>query len=79
MEEAYEQWHGRICIAGGMDVDFICRESEYAIVARVRAMLERTQTRGGYLVGTGNSVPEYMPQAKYLAMVKEAIGYDPIG
>lgn len=78
VEEAYEQWQGRICIAGGIDVDFICRETEAAVAARVRAMIERTSDRGGYLVGTGNSVPEYMPQSKYLAMVKEAIGYDPI-
>ncbi|MBE0601968.1 MAG: hypothetical protein IH607_09285 [Firmicutes bacterium] len=79
VEEAYEQWHEKLCILGGMDVDFICRESEAAIAARVRAMMERTATRGGYLIGTGNSVPEYMPQNKYLAMVKEAIGYDPLG
>ncbi len=78
VEEAYEQYHGRIAIAGGMDVDFICRESEEAIRQRVRAMIERTGTRGGYLIGTGNSVPSYMPQNKYLAMVKEAIGYDPL-
>ena len=75
---AYEEYHSRIAIAGGMDVDFICRESEEAIRQRVRAMIERTGTRGGYLIGTGNSVPSYMPQNKYLAMVKEAIGYDPL-
>jgi uroporphyrinogen decarboxylase len=40
-------------------------------------MMDRTEKRGGYLIGTGNSVPAYMPQNKYLAMVKEAIGYDP--
>jgi len=78
VEEAYEQYHGCIAIAGGMDVDFICRESEDAIYSRVRAMMKRTGARGGYFVGTGNSVPAYMPQNKYLAIVKEAIGYDPL-
>ena len=78
VEEAYEQYHGRIAIAGGMDVDFICRQSEEVIRDRVRAMIERTAARGGYFVGTGNSVPSFMPQRKYLAMVKEAIGYDPL-
>ena len=61
VEEAYEQWNGRICIAGGLDVDFLCRESEETIANRVRAMLERSSARGGYLIGTDNSVPEYMP------------------
>ena len=78
VEEAYEQWAGRICILGGIDVDFICRETEEAIKARVRAMLQRTSARGGYLLGTGNSVPEYIPRQNYLAMVSEAIGYDPL-
>lgn len=78
VEDAYEQWHDHLCIVGGMDVDFICRESEEAIAGRVRAMMDRTAVRGGYLIGTGNSVPEYVPQRKYLAMVKEAIGYDPL-
>ncbi|MBN1777731.1 MAG: hypothetical protein JW811_06370 [Clostridiales bacterium] len=78
VEEAYEQWHGSLCIAGGIDVDFICRESEDVIMERIRTMMERTGARGGYLVGTGNSVPAYMPQNKYLAMVREAIGYDPL-
>ncbi len=78
VEEAYEKYHDRIAIAGGIDVDFICRESEEAIRLRVRAMMERTDKRGGYLVGTGNSVPPYIPKNKYLAMVKEAIGYDPL-
>ena len=78
VEEAYEQYHDRIAIAGGMDVDFICRQSEDIIRSRVRAMIARTDSRGGYLMGTGNSVPAYMPPNKYLAMVKEAIGYDPL-
>jgi len=78
VEEAYERYCGRIAIAGGMDVDFVCRESEQAIRRRVAAMIERTNDRGGYFVGTGNSVPEYMPSDKYLAIVREAIGYDPL-
>jgi len=78
VEEVYEQWHDRLCIVGGMDVDFMCRESEEAIANRVRAMLDRTGSRGGYLMGTGNSVPEYMPRNHYLTMVKETIGYNPL-
>jgi uroporphyrinogen decarboxylase len=78
VEDVYEKYQGRIAIAGGMDVDFVCRESEKAIRRRVEAMIERTNAHGGYFVGTGNSVPEYMPAHKYLAIVREAIGYDPL-
>ena len=62
----------RITPIGGLDVDFICRSSEEAIRARGRAMLERASGRGGYALGSGNSIPEYVPEEKYLAMISLA-------
>ena len=41
-------------------------------------MIERASKRGGYALGTGNSVPEYVPDEKYFAMIK-AIGICPLG
>ncbi len=78
VEEAYEAWHDRLAILGGMDVNFVCTRTPEEIRARVRAMLERTEERGGYALGTGNSVPDYVPMENYVAMVSEAIGYDPL-
>ena len=78
IEEAYEAWHNRIALLGGIDVNYICTQPIERIKSRTRAMIERTQTRGGWAVGTGNSVPPYMPVDKYIAMVEEAIGYNPI-
>ncbi len=69
VEESYEKWNPRIAILGGLDVDFIIRSSPEAVKQRARAMLERTMDRGGYALGTGNSVPEYLPQENYLAMI----------
>ncbi len=34
----------------------------------------RVRARGRYAVGSGNSVPSYVPPANYLAMVEEAVG-----
>ena len=73
VEEAYEQLCGRIAVLGGIDIDFMVRSDEDAIYRRCRAMLERSQSRGGYALGTGNSVPEYIPDSHYYAMVKAAI------
>lgn len=70
VEEAYERWGGRISILGGIDVDFICRSSSEQIKKRCIAMLERTAGRGGYALGTGNSVPEYVPDEKFLTLVE---------
>lgn len=44
------------------------------IYRRSKAMLERTEGRGGYALGSGNSIPEYVPQENYLAMISAAVG-----
>jgi uroporphyrinogen decarboxylase len=31
-------------------------------------MIERTQARGGYALGSGNSVPDYVPAENFDAM-----------
>jgi uroporphyrinogen decarboxylase len=69
VEQAYEQLAGRIAVIGGIDVDFVCRSAPAAVYERSRAMLERAATRGGYALGTGNSVPEYVPEENYFAML----------
>ena len=68
VEDAYERWGHRIAILGGLDVDFMIRSTPAEIQKRALAMLERTRERGGYALGTGNSVPEYIPQEQYFAM-----------
>lgn len=65
----------RMSLLGGMDVDFLCRSSEAEIRRRVRETLDICQPGGGYCMGTGNSVANYMPLENYLAMVDEAMGY----
>jgi uroporphyrinogen decarboxylase len=73
VEDSYDRWKGRIGILGGMDVDFLIRSDTAAIRARCQAMLDRAATAGGYALGTGNSVPAYLPTEKYLAMVQTAL------
>jgi len=75
VEESYDRWHKRIAILGGIDVNFIIQNSEEAITARCRAMLERAEDSGAYALGTGNSVPEYIPQDHFIALLKAALEY----
>lgn len=65
----------RISLLGGIDVDFLCRASESRIRQRVRDTLEICMPGGGYCLGTGNSVANYIPVANYLAMVDEGRNY----
>lgn len=73
VEEAYERWGKRIAILGGIDVDFVCRSTPEAIIARGTAMLERTATRGGYALGSGNSIPYFVPDDHYFALIEPAV------
>ncbi|OGV58431.1 MAG: hypothetical protein A2X45_17590 [Lentisphaerae bacterium GWF2_50_93] len=73
VEEAYEKWGSRIAILGGIDVDFICRHTPDEVRERSRKMLKRASDRGGYALGSGNSIPEYVPQEGYLAMISAAL------
>ncbi len=72
VEEAYRRWGTRIAILGGIDLDFICRSSIAEIQQRCRAMLALTTGSGSFALGTGNSVPDYIDDDKYLAMVAVA-------
>jgi len=74
VEEAYDRWGDKIAILGGIDLDFVCRGTPQEIKARCRAMLEKAEKRGGYALGTGNSVPEYMPHENYFAMISVVLG-----
>lgn len=73
VEEAYECYHDRFAIIGGIDVDFICRSSPAEVHARARAMLERTAGRGGYALGSGNGVLDCVPDENYFAMIYAAL------
>ena len=73
VEEAYEDHHERLAILGGIDVDFICRSSPEAVYERSKEMLDRVEGRGSYAMGTGNSVPEYVPDEGYFAMIRAVL------
>jgi uroporphyrinogen decarboxylase len=65
----------RVALLGGIDIDFLCRADEAAIRQRVRETLDVCMPGGGYCLGTGNSVANYVPVDHYLAMVDEGRRY----
>ncbi len=69
--EVKEKYGDRIAVLGGIDMDFICRADEEAVRERVRHTLEKCMPGGGYCLGTGNSVANYIPLNNYLAMLDE--------
>jgi uroporphyrinogen decarboxylase len=69
--EAKEQYGDRIAVLGGIDVDFLCRATKDQVRQRTRDTLARCLPGGGYCLGTGNSVANYIPLDNYLAMLDE--------
>jgi uroporphyrinogen decarboxylase len=71
VERAYPLMKGKIAVLGGLDLDFLCRRSSDSIYRRAAALLEATFCEG-YALGTGNSVPDYLPRESYFAMLRAA-------
>ena len=69
--DAKKTWGRHMAMIGGLDVDFLCRASEEAIRQRVRNTLDICMPGGGYALGSGNTVANYIPVDHYLAMVDE--------
>jgi len=69
--EVTDTYGSRIALLGGIDVDFLCRADQPAVRQRVRDTLEKCMPRGGYVLGSGNSIANYIPLDNYLAMVDE--------
>jgi len=67
----------RLTLLGGMDVDFLCRSTEQQVRERVRDTLEKCMPGGGYCLGSGNSVTNYIPVENYLAMMDEGRKFKP--
>ena len=74
-EDFKKQYGNRIAALGGIDVDFLCRASEVEIRRRTRETLDACMPGGGYCLGTGNSVANYIPLDSYLSMVDEGMRY----
>jgi uroporphyrinogen decarboxylase len=71
VREAKTLWGDRIALLGGIDMDFMCRADESAIRKRVQDTLRVCMPGGGYCLGTGNTVANYVPVDNYLAMLDE--------
>lgn len=72
-DEWIDRYGERIGFFGGIDTDILCRQSPDDIFELV---IERggrfRRTAKGFALGSGNSIPEYVPVAGYLAMIRAA-------
>lgn len=72
VEEAWRLLRGRIAVLGGLDVDFLVRSTPGEIEERSRRLLSLTREEGGYALGSGNSIADYIPRESFRAMRRAA-------
>jgi uroporphyrinogen decarboxylase len=73
----FDQWislYGdRIGLLGGIDVDLLCLKPPAEVFEQVIQLGRRFRgSAAGYALGSGNSIPDYVPVEGYLAMVEAA-------
>ena len=72
-DEWIARYGDRIGLLGGIDVDILCQNPPEVIVDDVFEKGTRFRsTANGYALGSGNSIPDYVPVEGYLAMVEAA-------
>ena len=70
--EWVDRYGNRIGNFGGVDTDHLCQKSGQEIKKIVREVAGYSLGRGGFALGSGNSIPEYVPAEGYLAMIEAA-------
>ncbi len=71
--EAYDRYHGRIGLLGGVDINVLTRATEPELRAYVRRILDHCAPGGRYALGSGNSIPSYIPLDNYVIMLDEGL------
>lgn len=67
-----DQYGDRIGLFGGVDVGLLCQGTEQEIKACVKDIIKYSRNYKGFALGSGNSIPDYIPVEGYLAMIEAA-------
>ena len=68
--EWVQRYGERIGNFGGIDMGNLCRLPPELVERRVRQIIEQVEGKGGIAISSGNSIPDYVPTANYLAMIR---------
>ena len=70
--EVKERFGDRLSLIGHVDVDLLARGTPAEVRRKVRENIEVAGYNGGYCVGSGNSVPDYVKYENFIAMLEAA-------
>jgi len=69
--EAKRLYGDRVAILGGIDMDLLCRATPEQVRRHTRLVLDECAPGGGYCLGTGNTVANFINIENYLTMIDE--------
>ena len=70
ISEVKTRYGDKLCLMGHVDVDLLCRGTTEEVRLKVLKNVEKAGENGGYIIGSGNSIPEYVNYENYLAMLE---------
>jgi uroporphyrinogen decarboxylase len=73
VQEFQERYGNSIAVLGGLDVNILGAGTPDDVRRKTRFLIETCGHRGRYAIGSGNSIPSYIPLINYLTMVEEAL------
>lgn len=73
VEDFQRRWGGTIAVLGGLDLNVLSGAPPEEVRRATGRLMDACGPRGRYAIGSGNSVPSYVPPENYLAMVEEAV------
>ena len=73
VQEWKKRYGHRIGILGGVDIDKLARWSPADLRKYVRKIIDDCAPGGHFALGSGNSIPDYIPVENYLTMLDETL------
>jgi uroporphyrinogen decarboxylase len=67
--ELKKQYYGKLALNGNIDVDLLSRGTPDEVAALTKRRLDELKPGGGYLLGSSNSVCDYVKAENFLAML----------
>jgi uroporphyrinogen decarboxylase len=74
--EVKARYGKQLSLIGSVDVDLLARGSVKEVTERALFNIKNAGYNGGYILGSGNSIPDFVKYENYLALLKVAEEYN---
>lgn len=74
--QVHQKYGHKLCLIGNIDVDILARCDKNFIRKNILDNLEKIGKQSGYIVGSGNSIPEYVNFENYLILIETVKAYN---